>query len=152
MQYFSPYEGANGCQAQWTSVFRWDGAKYVTADSSFPTFYKQRLSTLNAEIDQAKVGPNSSAPNFELDMSCDYMDRDRVERLLGIDPTAGLDWALTWASSAEPRLRERAVIVLSEIHNTVAMQALRQLTHDPDESLAQAAREALESLAPTGRS
>jgi hypothetical protein len=140
---FSPYEGL-GCQAEWTSVFRWNGTRYVKADASFPAVYQQRLSDLRAEIAKYLASPAASSTDpdydFELDMSCDYMERDRINRFLGIDPNAGLDRALVWANSADPALRQHAAIVLADINNPAALQALRQLTQGSNQSVAQEAQ------------
>ncbi len=56
-QYYSDYEGANGCQAQWTSWFQWNGTSYDKRDSSFPAWYQKRHDSLSAAIQPHRANP-----------------------------------------------------------------------------------------------
>jgi hypothetical protein len=143
-QYYSPYEGARGCQAQWTSWFQWNGSSYDKKDSSFPAWYQKRHDDLATAINTAQGQPATN-DGFELDESCDIMERDRIERFLGTNPKAGLDRALTWASSNSEQLQDRAIVVLANINDPVALQALQTLAHSSNQNIADDAQQALAS-------
>jgi hypothetical protein len=103
----------------WTAIYRWNGTQYAAADSLFPAFYQARLATLNATIQKDEANPNHSTEMYQEDASCDYMERDRILRHLGIDPNAGLTMALQWANGTDSILQDRAATVLADLAPSV---------------------------------
>ncbi len=73
------------------------------------------------------------------------MERDRIERFLGINPKAGLDRALTWATSNSEQLQTRAVVVLASINDPAALQAIQTLAQSSNPNVAYDAQQWLYS-------
>jgi len=118
---------------EWLQVWRLKNGKYVEASRDFPNFYtKQILPKLDAAITQAREDVNEvpaekAKPHPGISNTDDYwnssarylaaliMTRDKILRVLGIDPNAGLEQAREWMKSPDPVLVDDAVSVFRDI-------------------------------------
>ncbi len=125
------YEGVR-CIATWTRLFRITDGSLSDVSSEFPSFYTSRLSELRRDL----VG-NSKAP------VCIGIEADKIERVIGTVPDAGLAKALTWMKSGNANLRLKAVCVLSDIGGPTSLEALRQASQDKDTEVSDAAKSLL---------
>ncbi len=71
----------------------------------------------------------------ELNVSCLTMERDRIKRVLGQEPLAGLKDAEAWAKSDNSAFRSNAATVLADIATPAALAELRKLAVDKDPSV-----------------
>ena len=124
----TPYEGVK-CIAAWTRVFRISDGALVDVSSEFPKFYTDRLNVLRHEVSAS--GPDSVCKQVEL---------DKIERVLGAVPDAGLAQALDWMKSDDVSLRLKAIYVLSDIGNQRSLQALMNATQDSNHVVSEAAK------------
>ena len=115
---------------EWPQVYRLREGKYVEASRDFPGFYeKQILPQLDRAITQARkdvATPRPSAvpgiydesqndQHSERYLAALITARDKVLRVIGRDPTAGLDQARQWITSSDPVLVDDAKAVLEDI-------------------------------------
>lgn len=135
----SDYEGAR-CMATWTRIYRWDGGAYADASRSFRRVYDQRREELDDRIRGIEGDPNLPASEIEESSSCRYMERDAIERFLGLRANAGFERAQRWMESVDPALRRKAAIVFGEINDPASQGRLRVLAADRDATVAAAAR------------
>jgi hypothetical protein len=90
--YLDP-EGRLGADAAWPQVYRLQGEKYVPASKDFPEFYdREILPDLDKEIAETPQAEETRVAALE-------MARDKIQRVLGRDPNAGLGKAQQWATS-----------------------------------------------------
>jgi|GEM_PF-3115660 len=130
-QSLTPYLGAKP-MAGWTAVFRFEGDKLVDQSERFPQFYDTRIL---APIERELAVPegDSKAP-YDKDLLT--LERDKVLRVLGRVPAAGLDWALSLARSEDPVRRIFALSVLAEVGGSEATAVLKALGEDLDPQVA----------------
>jgi hypothetical protein len=138
-QGLTPYLGARP-MASWTAVFRFSGHQLVDQSAMFPHYYETRISRLDHEL--AALGPSVSADPYHRGVLT--IERDKLLRLLGLSPNAGLDSALRWARSEDPVYRVFAVAILSELDGEAAFSTLRALVDDSNSEVAAHARVAVE--------
>jgi hypothetical protein len=158
----SSYRGARPTYI-WPAVFKWNGSGMVDASKRFPAYYKKNvLPRVLKEIDEAAVRQEKYrlevlsgktrdtqseiieyARDLEEDLAVQQMIRDRISRLSGDNPTAGLALAKEWAKSKNENLREDAVLVFGEIRNKESLTELFALTRDPNSGIADMARDLL---------
>jgi hypothetical protein len=132
----SDYEGASGCVATWPVIYVDDGSRLVNDVTSFTDFYFTQLQVLRHRI--ANTETNGVRGKHML--PCLQMERDKILRVLNVDPGAGLDLAKSWMKDSSDRtLRMKAVRVLSDIGGEEAVVLLGTLTHDADATIAKAA-------------
>jgi hypothetical protein len=92
---------------RWPAVYRLENDKYVEASRDFPNFYDSEiLPKLDHDIRRAKNPQTVAILTLE---------RDKVLRLLGRDPTAGLTHAYEWMSSGDPQMLQCAVATFRDI-------------------------------------
>jgi hypothetical protein len=124
------YRGKLIPDGTWPRVYRLRNGKYVEASRDFPQFYeKQILPQLDKEISKAakNVAVTEAQPprNGDPDDS-DFrwprrywvaliMGRDKILRVIGRDPGAGLDLAREWTTNSDPVLVEDAKRVFDDI-------------------------------------
>jgi len=90
-------------------VYRLENGKYVEASRDFPNFYDDDvLPEVEKEIAKSQ---NGSLPLHAVQI----MERDKILRMLGRDPTAGLEQARVWATSSDPDQIDDASIVFRDI-------------------------------------
>jgi len=109
--------GFRGARAtpMWPQVYRLHDGEYVDASSDFPEFYTDEvLPRLEQEIVEARRRwpPGSE---FETNAAVLEMQRDKILRVLGRDPTAGLAEAREWARSQDPDMIENAIVAFGDI-------------------------------------
>ena len=123
-------------EASWPEVYRLEGERYIAASREFPKYYDTdvlpqvekeiRKARQRVAAQQGKPEP-TPAPNVPKEL-VDYkwllpgrelavaiMERDKILRVLGRDPNAGLADAREWLKSSDPELVNDAVIVLTDI-------------------------------------
>jgi hypothetical protein len=99
----------------WPVVYRAEDARYVEASAQFPQFYeKEVLPQLDDKIKKAEAQNYSSSRRAEPPADL-VLERDQILRMLGRDPTAGLEQAREWAGSSDPLLIRDAVAVFRDI-------------------------------------
>ncbi len=117
----------------WPRIFRLQDGKYVEASREFSAFYDKMIfpminkSIANAQqrikeiADQkAKPGPNDSQNDSYLliamrTLAGVTMCRDKILRVLGRDPNAGLAQAREWMNSPDPVMADNARVVFQDI-------------------------------------
>lgn len=118
--------------AMWPQVYRLKDGNYVPSSRDFPRFYDDEvLPQLDNEIklDQAQHWPSGSpaADNTEILQ----MQRDKILRVLGRDPTAGSQLAREWVRSTNPETVGRAAVVFADMgyqhEREAALAAYRRL-------------------------
>jgi hypothetical protein len=98
-------------QLTWPAVYRLENGKYVEASRDFPAFYDNEvLRKLDGGIRQAMIGHGN--PDNQAGI---IMVRDKILRVLGRDPTAGLQQAYQWMNSDDPDLLQDAAVTFEEI-------------------------------------
>lgn len=130
-QSLSPYLGAKP-MAGWTAVFRFEGGHLVDQSERFPQFYDKRI-LVPIERELAVSEGDSKIP-YGKDLLT--LERDKVLRVLGRVPAAGLDWALSLARSEDPVRRIFALSVLAEVGGSEATAVLKALGEDLDPQVA----------------
>jgi hypothetical protein len=139
---FSEYEGAK-CIALWTTVYSFDGQVYINGGSRFPEVYQPRLQALEARIEQTKEEPGLSEELKEQNLSCYYLELDKIYRFLNLNPRAGFERAVQWMNSTNPSLRAKSALVFADIQDEQSFRNLQILSRDTDSSVAKKAREGL---------
>jgi hypothetical protein len=95
----------------WPQVYRLRDGKYVEASRDFPGLYDKTVFPLiNKAIAKA---PEEQSPARYL--AALTMCRDKILRVLGRDPNAGLAKAREWMSSPDPVLVDDARVVFIDI-------------------------------------
>jgi hypothetical protein len=100
---------------------------YVEASRDFPSFYNDEvLPQLEGRIDDVRQKinkiPNSESPRYvEYRQSLQgkladlITERDKILRLIGRDPTAGLEDARKWMNSDNPDLLQDAAVTFKDL-------------------------------------
>jgi hypothetical protein len=135
---YSDYDGAK-CMATWSQVYAVQAGALVDRSAAFKEFYKDRLDSLNADMEQAGKNDDDNRT------ICSQMEADKIARYLDISPNAGEDKAIGWISSADTSLRLKGVVVLADIGDKRSIATLKQFSEDPDTIVADAAKRALDT-------
>jgi hypothetical protein len=123
------YRGA-GAVPTWPAVYRLENGHYVEASRDFSNFYDSEiLPKLAKEISDART---------EQALVWLTMERNQILRVLGRNPTAGLQEAYQWMKSADPELRQDSAVVFCEIGGH--QKELETLSGDKDLRVADAAK------------
>src|ERR1019366_910067 len=97
----------------WPQVYRLKGEEYIPASKDFHEFYDLEILP---ELDKEIAKPTHLEPTTdELFVAALEMQRDKILRVLGRDPNAGLEKARRWTKSDNPVMIDNAVVVLSDI-------------------------------------
>lgn len=99
--------------ATWTAVYRLENGKYVEASRDFPKFYdEQVLPGLEERITdyQSRLGQDCRHQ-----IAAASLERDKILRVLGRNPAAGLNQAHQWMNTDDPSLLLDAEVTLKEI-------------------------------------
>jgi hypothetical protein len=117
----------------WPRIFRLRDGKYVEASRDFPAFYDKTIFPLiekamaKAQQDIKDVAAQKAKPGPSFDPNDDYwqlptrtlagviMCRDKILRVLGRDPNAGLAQAREWMSNPDPVMVDNARVVFQDI-------------------------------------
>jgi len=99
----------------WPAVYRLKDGKYIEASREFPAFYDtQVLPRLDKEITKASKEA-VSAPEIQDSVAELMLEKDKILRVIGRDPTAGLQHAREWTNSEDPQLVQCAIAVFADI-------------------------------------
>ena len=128
------------CEPQKMVVYRCDASRCTDASDGFPGYFAQELNRVNESI--ARLQDHVTDAEVA-ERRCDSMERDRLMRLLKMDPHAGFATAEHWMLSANPDDRVDAVAVFTSIGDASSKERLRQLIRDPEAAVAILARDAL---------
>ena len=167
------------CTATWPVIYAWSGTGYADVSGKFKGFYRQRLAELQRQItppsapilaqtetyashptdaggpqveaqfgrsEQAAPTPVPAAGNTD----CLKAEAAKIERFIGPSSDAGMSDAIRWAESDDPRDREFAASILFDIGTPEAIEDLRTLSNDTNQSVAAAGKEFLKG-APNGQ-
>lgn len=132
-QAWSDYNGAQ-CVALWSKIYRFERGKLIDVSISFPMFYRQRLNDLAKELSS-----NQS------ESVCTIMEIDKINRFLGLSPTAGFARAQQWKLSSDPKIRAKAIDVFKDIKDSGSRAELTRMRHDPNQIVSEKALLALEN-------
>jgi len=94
----------------WPAVYRLEKGKYVEASRDFPEFYDNEVLP---KLDD-KISKGHGSQNAEI-LAGVIMVRDKILRVLGRDPTAGLEQARQWMKSDDPDLLHDAAVTFEEV-------------------------------------
>jgi len=99
----------------WPAVYRLEKGKYAEASRDFPGYYDTDvLPRLDREIQSAQSEkPAESAMQDQL--AALVMVKSKILRVLGRQPTAGLQQAHEWMNSKDPKLLLDAAVTLKDI-------------------------------------
>ncbi|MBE3602267.1 hypothetical protein IMX07_01355 [bacterium] len=100
----------------WPVVYRLEKGKYIQASSDFPRFYDAEvLPTLQKQICDYQSKP-ASFRRINLDTAAMLIfERDKILRMLGRNPTAGLQEAYQWMNTDDPLLLLAATNIFNDI-------------------------------------
>ena len=94
---------------RWPAVYRLADGKYIEASREFADFYDTEiLPKLEVEI--------SKAPTQEASAEL-ILQKNKILRVLGRDPSAGLKQAFDWTSSGDPQLLQCAIATFRDVGN-----------------------------------
>lgn len=130
----TPYRGGR-CAGWVPDVYKCDSRRCAKQTLRFPEFLHFELASRESDVDKA-ISERASAE----DVACLEMSRDKLKRLLRIDPNAGFSEAKTWLTSHDSTLRENAALVLLDIDSGEARAILDSLIDDKDPDVARIAR------------
>jgi hypothetical protein len=128
------YTSLGGEEAEWPQVLRLRNGSWVDASRDFPKFYDNEVSPqLEKDITKAReqaaeyqaIPKPEPGPTFigeerawrrpERHLAALLMEKDKILRVLGRDPAAGLSQAREWVKSDDPHLVRDAAAVLEDI-------------------------------------
>jgi hypothetical protein len=120
--------------AEWPQVYRLQNGRYVEASREFPRFYDSEIlpelekgmsearQDVAAQHGKPKPTPGPQFIQQKGDwplppraLAAGVMERDKILRVLGRDPEAGLSQAWEWVKSDDPYLVQDAVDTLEDI-------------------------------------
>ena len=100
----------------WPVVYSLKRGKYVEASRDFPNYYDNEvLPELDQQISKAQAKVAAGKRNYEYRLAGLIMERDQILRVLGRNPTAGLNHAYQWLNSDDPDLLQDAEVTFKEI-------------------------------------
>jgi hypothetical protein len=141
------YQGS-GAMASWHAVYMLGNqGRYVERSANFRSFYETKeLPAIESRILEAKGNPDGLEPNEATHrVQALEIERDKVLRVIGQDPKAGLSTAVDWAKSSDRVTRLLALGVLEDIDDPMAARALQNLSLDPDPMVKVQAQSAIEA-------
>jgi hypothetical protein len=100
----------------WPVVYSLKNGKYVEASRDFPNYYNNEvLPELDQQISKTQAKVAAGKHNYEYRLAGLLMERDQILRVLGRNPTAGLNHAYQWLNSDDPYLLQDAEVTFKEI-------------------------------------
>lgn len=131
-----PYRGSSPSPL-WTGIFKWESGRYSEADLQFQSFYSGvLLSHVEQRIAELSEGKAEVQQGLDQRLDLEWVIKDRILRLFGSDPRAGLERAVGWARSPDPVARQNALVELGEIPGEEARRVLQELSRDKDVRIA----------------
>ncbi len=163
-QLLTDYRGARP-MAFWTAIYKWNGKEFQDESRQFQDFYKSillpKIETRIQEIKKDKekfqyakstqkdrLAKEDIIYDEELDeaLSSEYLVMDKIIRLIGQDPKAGLERAKKWMYSPNDNLRKNAIVVFGEIKDEESVKYLEKLSLDPNTIVADKAKYVLDKI------
>lgn len=152
--------------ALWTAIYKWNGEKFQEASEQFNYFYRtvllpkvehriieleEEMRKYQSELDSLrdKLGQkeiNYVIESLEESLSAEWIIRDKIYRLLGDEPLAGLERAKQWAKSPNSNLRGNAIVVFEEIKDEESLSYLELLSQDSNPIVAWRAQQTLKKI------
>lgn len=93
----------------WPAVYRLEHGKYVEASRDFPEFYDKEI--LPQFQQQLKA---SAACGGRADVAGE-LEKDKILRVLGRDPNAGLETAYQWMATDDPQRIQGAIAIFRDL-------------------------------------
>jgi hypothetical protein len=97
----------------WAAVYRLESGKYVEASRDFPRFYDEQV--LPKLEERIAAYQSKRARGYRRQVAAAILQRDKVLRVLGRNPAAGLNQAYQWMNTDDPYLLLDAEVTLKEI-------------------------------------
>ncbi len=99
----------------WPAVYRLENGRYVEDSRDFPSFYDNEvLPRLDQEIRDAEVRITLEPFQAET-VAVAEATRNKILRVLGRNPVAGLDQAYQWMNSDDPQVMQCAIVTFADI-------------------------------------
>jgi hypothetical protein len=100
---------------RWPAVYRLENGKYVETSRDFPNFYDTEvLPQLDKQITAAQQKVDEGR-NYQDSVALLTLEKDKILRVLGRDPTAGLQQAYQWMDSGDSQLLQCAIAIFRDI-------------------------------------
>jgi hypothetical protein len=99
----------------WPAVYRLENGEYVEASRDFPNYYDEKVLP---ELDKGILEAEARIPRepFQQEtVAVLEMERNKILRVLGRDPAAGLNQAYQWMNSDDPQLMQCAIATFADI-------------------------------------
>jgi hypothetical protein len=114
----------------WPAVYRLQHGNYVESSPDFPSFYDNEvLPKLNAEIREYTAKAANAKIKGQWSPAGLITARDKILRVLGRDPTAGLHQAYQWMNSGDPYLALDAEATFKDIGGHQQEASAAQLSY-----------------------
>jgi hypothetical protein len=99
----------------WPAVYRLENGRYVEDSRDFPSFYDNEvLPRLDQQIRDAEARITREPFQAET-VAVAEMTRDKILRVLGRNPAAGLKQAYQWMNSDDPQVMQCAIVTFADI-------------------------------------
>ena len=109
----SYYEGTRACTATLPFVYSCSAERCSDVSDQSPEFYRTWQDSLISELLKSEASSSGAQRD---NIPCLVMAIDKSQRLVGMNPKAGLSTAKQWARSTDLFLQRKAVWILSDIY------------------------------------
>ena len=109
----SDYEGTRACTATLPFVYSCSAERCSDVSDQSPEFYRTWQDSLISELLKSEASSSGAQRD---NIPCLVMAIDKSQRLVGMNPKAGLSTAKQWARSTDLFLQRKAVWILSVIY------------------------------------
>lgn len=109
----SDYEGTRACTATLPFVYSCSAERCSDVSDQSPEFYRAWQDSLISELLKSEASSSGAQRD---NIPCLVMAIDKSQRLVGMNPKAGLSTAKQWARSTDLFLQRKAVWTLSDIY------------------------------------
>jgi hypothetical protein len=112
----------------WPAVYRLKNGEYVEDSRDFAAYYDGKvLPGLNKQISDLEAKDTTKSSSQEKIAELE-MERDKILRVIGREPTAGLQQAYQWMNSSDPKLLHDAAATFQDIggHKSEATEAWKR--------------------------
>jgi hypothetical protein len=100
---------------RWPAVYRSEGSKYVEASRDFPNFYDAEvLPQIEKSLGELSRKA-AEGRGYRGGLARVALEKNKILRVLGRDPTAGLHQAYQWMNSDDPQDLQCAIATLADI-------------------------------------
>jgi hypothetical protein len=109
----------------WPAIYKLRGKQYLEASKDFAGYYETEvLPALEADISDPNLTPDGGL-DVEETRAARSFEKFKILRVIGRDPTAGLEQAYRWMKSGDPYLLLAATATFSQIpgHDSEARKA-----------------------------